>query len=66
MLPTTTIKEARVHAIEVCGKERSLVAAGARADFDDRGAIVERIRRHEQWLELALNLLDALLGSFDF
>ena len=65
MLPPSPIQEARVHAIEVCSKERRLIAARTGADFDDRRTIVERIRRNEQWLELTLELLDALFRARD-
>ena len=65
MLPPSPIQEARVHAIEVCSKERGLIAARTGADFDDRRTIVEWIRRNEQWLELALELLDALFRARD-
>ena len=66
MLPPAPVEEARVHAVEVCSKQRSLVAARTGSDFDDRGPIIERIGRNEQWLELALGLLDALLRTCDF
>ena len=44
--PAVPLAEARVHAVEVGGEQRGLVAAGAGADLDDRVAVVERIARH--------------------
>jgi hypothetical protein len=44
--------------VEVGREERGLVAARPRADLDDRGAVVERVARDEQRLELALEPLD--------
>ena len=49
--PAATLDVARVHAVEVRGEERGLVAAGARAELDDRRAVVERIARTEERLE---------------
>ena len=46
--PAVALAVARVHAVEVGGEERGLVAAGAGADLDDRVAVVERIARQEQ------------------
>jgi hypothetical protein len=66
VLPAATIEEAGVHAVEVCGKQRSLISAGAWADFDDRRTIVERIRRNEKRFQLTLELLDGLLCPRDF
>ena len=43
-------------------KERSFVAAGAGANLDDRGAVIERIGGHEEGLEL---LFEARLLGFD-
>jgi hypothetical protein len=54
--------------MQVGGEEGRLVAAGARADLDDRGAVVERVGGDEQRLQLPLELGDAglepeLLGA---
>ena len=60
------LAEARVHAIEVGGEERGLVAAGAGADFDDRVAVVERIARQELAGERCLEVGDDRLEAPDF
>ena len=52
-------REARVHAIEVGREQRRFIAARAGADLDDGVAVVERIARQEQRLELLLDLRDA-------
>ena len=57
--PARALDEARVHAVEIGGEERGLVAAGAGADLDDRVAVVERIAREERGLEPRLELGDA-------
>ena len=49
-----SLAEARVHAEEIGGEQRGLVAAGAGAKLDDRVAVVERIARDEQRRERAL------------
>src|SRR5688500_3863955 len=64
-LPPALLREARVHAKEIAGEDRGLVAAGARADLDDGGPVVERIGRHEHGLELALEVLELLLELLD-
>ena len=53
MLPAVPLAVARVHAVQVGGEQRRLVAAGAGADLDDGVAVVERIARHEQRRERA-------------
>src|SRR2546422_3432757 len=47
-LPATTLAEARVHAKQIGGKQRRLVAAGARTDLDDGIAIIEGVAGGEQ------------------
>ena len=56
-LPTeaVTLGEALVHAVEVGGEQRRLVAAGAGADLHDGVAIVVRIARDEQLVQLRLD-----------
>ena len=60
------LDEARVHAIEVGGEQRRLVAAGAGADLDDRVAVVERVVREERGLEPRLEVGDGPLEPLDF
>jgi hypothetical protein len=66
VLPATPIEKARVHAIQICGKQRSLIATGTRADLDDRGSVVERIGGNEQRFELTLEPIDTLLCPLHF
>lgn len=61
--PAVTLDEARVHAIEVCGEQGSLVASGAGTELDDGGAVVEWVVRYEQGLEIDLELRDRLLET---
>ena len=58
-LPALALGVARVHAIEVAGEERRLVAARAAADFDDDVLLVVGILGQQQHLELAVELLAA-------
>src|SRR2546425_4024876 len=44
-LPAATLAEARVHAKQIGGKQRRLVAAGAGSDLDNGIAIVEGVDR---------------------
>jgi hypothetical protein len=48
---------ARVHAKEIAGEERRLVAAGARAHLDEEVAIVVRILRQQRLLQLGFQAL---------
>src|SRR5437667_7329541 len=57
-LPATTLAEARVHAKQIGGKQRRLVAAGARTDLDDGIAIVEGVAGGEQLGERRLQTVD--------
>src|SRR5258708_556255 len=50
--PTLGFGITRVHAEQVAGKDGSLVAAGAGADFQEDIAVVVRILRHQQALQL--------------
>jgi len=73
-LPAAALAEARVHPEEICRKQRRFIAAGPRADFHDRIAIVERIggseqvgKRRFQPLQLRTETLDvgaSELGKF--
>ena len=55
-----------VHAVEIGGEKRRLVAAGAGADFHDGVAVLVFIRRQERDLDLFLRAGDALLQRRDF
>ena len=57
---------ARVHAVQIRGEDRGLVAAGAGADLDDRVAVMERIGRQEQRLERFLRQRNGRLDPRDF
>ncbi len=50
--PTLGFGITRVHAEQVAGKDGGLVAAGAGADFQEDMAVVLRILRHQQALQL--------------
>ena len=54
-----------VHAPEIGGEEGGFVATGAGADFNDRGTVVKRIARNEQWLERLVELGQSRLESGD-
>ena len=58
-LPAVQRGVALVHAEEVAGEERRLVAAGAGAHFEDGAAVVGRVARHEQHAKLVAQRLDA-------
>ncbi len=55
--PATGFSVAAVHAEQVAGEDRRLVAAGAGAHFDKAGAFVVRIFRQQQHLQLLLQPL---------
>ncbi len=57
-LPALPLGVARVHAHEVGGEECGFVAAGAGADLEDGGAVVERIARHKERRQLRFDLGD--------
>ena len=56
-LPPLTLGVTAVHAIEIAGEERRLLATGAGADFDDDVLIVVGILWQQQDLELAHQLI---------
>ena len=64
-LPALLLGEARIHAEDFGGKERSLVAAGAGADFDDDVLLVVRIFGQEQDLQFFLDASDASLQPIE-
>jgi len=66
VLPPATIEEAGVHPVEVGSEESSLVTTGAGPDLDDGGAVIQGVGRHEQRLELSLDLGLLLLDALDF
>ena len=55
-LPAAALREMLVHAEEVAGEDRRLVAAGAAADLDHRVLAVVGIGRDEQETDLLLHL----------
>ena len=57
---------AQIHAVEVAGKQRGFVAAGARANFEDGVAILVRIGRKQRVLHGVLELRDTLFQRRDF
>ena len=64
--PATSFGEARVHAVQIGGEDRCLVAAGAASDLDNGGPIVQRIVRNECGLYLLDQRLDGHLESDRF
>jgi hypothetical protein len=56
---------ARVHAVQISREQGRLVTAGARANLDDGVALVERVLRNDERLELGLELGGRLLEAFD-
>ena len=54
---------ALVHAEQVAGKQRRLVAAGAGADFEDGVLLVGRVLGQEQYLDVLPERLDALFDA---
>ena len=59
-LPAVRGGIALVHAEQVAGEQRRLVAAGAGADFEDGVLLVGGILRQQQELDVVLQRLDAL------
>ncbi len=57
------LHEALVHPVEVGREQRRLVAAGAGADFDDGVAIVQRVARQQQLVELGFAARSISVGS---
>ena len=62
-LPALALGVARVHAEQVAGEERRLVAAGARADLQEDVALVVRIARQQHRLQLAADAREPFLGA---
>ena len=56
-LPALALGVARVHAEQVAGEERRLVAAGAGAHLEEQVAVVVRVARQQRLLQLGLELL---------
>ena len=65
-LEAVGLGEARVHAVEVGGEKRGLVAAGAGAEFHDGVAVLIRVGREQRVLHGGLGLGDALFERGDF
>ena len=57
-LPAVKLGVALVHAEQVAGEQRRLVAAGAGPDFDDRALLVGRVLGQEQEPDLLGQVLD--------
>ena len=60
-LPAPGFRIAQVHAQQIAGKQRRLVAAGAGADFQKDVATVVRVGRQQQVLQFGFNVGQALL-----
>ena len=60
-LKAAPFRVVHIHPVELRGKERRLLAAGARPDFEDDVLVVVRILRQQQNSELLLKLLHGLL-----
>ncbi len=52
--PAAAFRIAAVHAEQIAGKDRRLIAAGAGAHFEEAAALVIRIFRQQQHLQLLL------------
>jgi hypothetical protein len=64
--PALTLGVATVHAQHLGGKERRLIAARARANFEDDVLLVVRVGRQQQHSQVFFATLQLLLQSFDF
>ena len=62
-LPALLLGEARVHAEDLGGEERGLVAAGAGADFEDDVLLVVRILGQQQHLQFFFDRRQARLRA---
>ncbi len=60
-MPATTLGVAQVHAEQVTGKDRRLVATGAGAHFEIQVCLVTRVLRQQQQLQLAVQFEQPLL-----
>ena len=67
-LPALQRGEALIHAEQVAGEQRGLVAAGAGADFEHDAALVHRVLRQQRDADLLLQRHALLLerGPLDF
>ena len=65
-LPALPFGVARIHAEKVTGKQRRLVAARAGADFEQHAALVVRVLRQQQFLQLDFQFRQARLGNGHF
>ena len=61
-LPALALGKTRVHAKEVAGKQRRLVATGSGANFQKNVALVVGVLGQQQALQLALDLRQTLFG----
>ena len=65
-LPALALGVARIHAEEITGKQRRLVAAGAGPDFEHDVLVVVGIFRQQEFLQVEFDLRQPRLGGFDF
>ena len=65
-LPAFPLDVPRIHAQQVGGKERGLIAPGSGADLNDARTFAEWIGRNEERLGLFLEPGDGFLGALDF
>ena len=65
-LPALTLGKTRIHAEQVAGKQRRLVAAGAGADFQQHAALVVGVLRQQQLLQFDFEFGQSGLGGGDF
>ena len=61
--PALDLGVTRIHAEQIAGEDRRLVAAGARADFQEYVRIVVRILGHQQCLDFEFDGGDARAKS---
>lgn len=64
-LPADALGVAQVHAQQVAGEQRRLVAARARLDLQDDVLVVTRVARHQQQAQFLGQLLALLLQLLD-
>jgi len=64
--PALALGVAGVHAQQVAGEDRGLVATGACADFEVQVALVARIARDQQRHQRVVECLEARVGGDDF
>src|SRR5258708_34716205 len=63
--PALTLAVPRVHAVDTGGEERRFVSTGARTNLDNGVAVVERVARNEERLDLLIEIRDGQLEPTD-